>query len=182
MSWEKISSESDDKQVSCDDGKAKIVESKPSEVSDLCFEKENDISCCPVDNDNELSDVEIVINSVRAVTLKVLVIINGQVVKAVVDTGAEVTVMSEATYFCIPEERCHCLRKAKNKLVVAEAGRKMTTSGVADIKIQINLLKFEWPIYVAPIGDDLLLGCDVIYDKDITINTRRGLEVFRGVD
>ena len=175
MSWEKISSESDDKQVSCDDGKAKIVESKPSEVSDLCFEKENDISCCPVDNDNELSDVEIVINSVRAVTLKVLVIINGQVVKAVVDTGAEVTVMSEATYFCIPEERCHCLRKAKNKLVVAEAGRKMTTSGVADIKIQINLLKFEWPIYVAPIGDDLLLGCDVIYDKDITINTRRGL-------
>jgi predicted aspartyl protease len=51
--------------------------------------------------------VEIVINSVRAVTLKVPVITNGQVVKAVVDTGAEVTVMSEATYFCIPEERRH---------------------------------------------------------------------------
>jgi hypothetical protein len=58
-------------------------------------------------------------------------------------------------------------------LVVAEAGRKITTSGVADIKIQIGLLKFEWPIYVASIGDDLVLGCDVIYDKDITINTRR---------
>ena len=110
-------------------------------------------------------------------TLKVPVITNGQVVKAVVDTGAEVTVMSEATYFCIPEERRPCLCKAKRKLVVAEAGRKMTTSGVADIKIQIGLLKFEWPIYVAPIGDDLVLGCDVIYDKDITINTRRGLEV-----
>jgi hypothetical protein len=60
-------------------------------------------------------------------------------------------------------------------VVVAEARRKMTTSGVADIKIQIGLLKFELPIYVAPIGDDLLFGCDVIYDKDITINTRRGL-------
>jgi hypothetical protein len=175
---EKISSKSDNKQVSCDDGKAQIVESKPSEVSDLCFEKENDISCCPVDNDiYELSDVEIVINSVRAVTLKVPVITNGQVVKVVADTGAEVTVMSEATYFCIPEERRPYLRKAKRKLVVAEAGRKMTTSGVADIKIQIGLLKFEWSIYVAPIGDDLVLGCDVIYDKDITINTRRGLEV-----
>ena len=78
---EKISSKIDDKQVFCDDVKAKIVESKPSEVSDLCFEKENYISCCPVDNDNELSDVEIVINSVRAVTLKVPVITNGQVVK-----------------------------------------------------------------------------------------------------
>ena len=53
----------------------------------------------------------------------------------------------------------------------------MTTSVIADIKIQIDLLKFEWPIYVASIGDDLLLACDVIYNKDITINTRRGLEV-----
>jgi hypothetical protein len=41
---EKISSKSDDKQVSCDDGKVKIVESNPSEVSDLCFQNENDIS------------------------------------------------------------------------------------------------------------------------------------------
>ena len=53
----------------------------------------------------------------------------------------------------------------------------MVTSGVADVDIQIGSLKFEWPIYIAPIGDQLLLGCDVIYDKDITINTRRGLEV-----
>ncbi|CAC5397868.1 unnamed protein product [Mytilus coruscus] len=30
---------------------------------------------------------------------------------------------------------------------------------------------------MAPIGDDLLLGCDVIDEKDITINTKRGLEI-----
>ena len=36
---EKISSKSDDKQDSCDDGKAKIVESKPSEVSDCDLKK-----------------------------------------------------------------------------------------------------------------------------------------------
>lgn len=53
----------------------------------------------------------------------------------------------------------------------------MVTSGVANVDIQIGSLKFEWPIYIAPIGDQLLLGCDVIYDKDIAINTRRGLEV-----
>jgi hypothetical protein len=34
-----------------------------------------------------------------------------------------------------------------------------------------------WLLVITSIGDDLLLGCDVIYDKDITINTRRGLLV-----
>ena len=56
----------------------------------------------------------------------------------------------------------------------------MTTSSVADVIIQIGLLKFEWPIHGQPNGDDLLLDCDVINDKDITINTRRGLEDLRG--
>jgi hypothetical protein len=60
---EKISSKSDDKQDSCDDGKAKIVESKPSEVSDLCFEKENDISCCLVDNkgNNKITELRTIL-------------------------------------------------------------------------------------------------------------------------
>lgn len=30
---------------------------------------------------------------------------------------------------------------------------------------------------VAPISDDLLLGCDFLDEHDVTINTRRGLEV-----
>ncbi|CAC5387658.1 unnamed protein product [Mytilus coruscus] len=30
---------------------------------------------------------------------------------------------------------------------------------------------------VCPIGDDLLLGCDMIDEKNITINTRKGLEI-----
>jgi len=32
-------------------------------------------------------------------------------------------------------------------------------------------------MYVAPIGDEIIFGCDIIDDKNITINTRRGLEV-----
>jgi hypothetical protein len=81
--------------------------------------------------------------------------INSQSIHSPKTSNPLLVLIGEATYFCIPEERRPCLRKAKRKLVVAEAGRKMTTSGVADIKIQIGLLKFEWPIYVAPIGDDL---------------------------
>jgi hypothetical protein len=67
------------------------------------------------------------------------------VVKAVVDTGAEVAVMSEATYFCIPEERHPCLRKAKRNLVVAEAGRKMTASGVLILKFKLVCLNLNYP-------------------------------------
>ena len=37
--------------------------------------------------------------------------------------------------------------------------------------------KFTWPVYVAPIGDSVLLGCDSIDDKDITINSKRGLQL-----
>lgn len=74
------------------------------------------------------------------------------------DAGAEVTVMSDTMFYTIPEQKRPILREAKRNLVVAEAGKKM-------------------PIYVAPIGDELLLGCDIIDEKDITINTWRGLEI-----
>ena len=36
---------------------------------------------------------------------------------------------------------------------------------------------FTWPVYVAPIGDSILLGCDLIAEKDITINSKRGLQL-----
>ena len=43
----------------------------------------------------------------------------------------------------------------------------------------MNGHEFEWPVYVAPIADDLLLGSDVLDDKDITVSSNRGLQ-FRG--
>ena len=69
------------------------------------------------------------------------------------------------------------MREAKRNLVVEEAGKKMLSLGVADVSVVIGPLEFEWPIYVAPIGDELLLGCHIIDEQDITINTRRALEI-----
>ena len=146
--------------------------SKPSGVSEI-----SSVGPCKFDEIGELGDADIVIDRVRAVTLRVPVVVNGTEVNAVVDTGAEVTVMSESAYFRIPEVIRPRLYQAQRNLIVAEAGRKMRTSGVADISVQIGSLQFEWSFYVAPIVDDILLGCDIIDDKDITINTRRGLQV-----
>ena len=53
----------------------------------------------------------------------------------------------------------------------------MGTLGVAEFLVKLGPIEFLWSIYVCPIGDDLLLGCDIIDEKNVTINTRRGLEV-----
>jgi hypothetical protein len=61
--------------------------------------------------------------------------------------------------------------------VVAEAGKQMSTIGIVEVDIQLGNEKFTWSVYVAPIGDSVLLGCDIIDEKDITINSKRGLQL-----
>ena len=111
-----------------------------------------------------------------AVTVRVPLSVMGQQVKAVVVTGAEVTVLSHRVFEDIPVEKRPVLRETDRCLVVADAGKKMKTQGIVDIDVQIGDQCFVWPMYVAPIGDDLLLGCDMD-DKDIVVSTKRGLEL-----
>ena len=119
--------------------------------------------------------LQIVVDRVRAVTIRALLSVQGFKTKAIVDTGAEVTVLSERLYKSLPQDKRPALQKAKRGLIVAEAGKKMTTCGTFDA--QFKLGEFEWPVYVAPIGDDILLGCDIIDEMDITVNTKRGIHV-----
>ncbi|CAG2216581.1 Retrovirus-related Pol polyprotein from transposon 297 [Mytilus edulis] len=130
-----------------------------------------------VDPSVDISSVDVVIDRVRAVTLRVPIVIEGDYLNAVIDTGAEVTVMSQEKFLKIPENRRPQIYKAERNLVVAEAGKKMQTLGMADVSCQIGPLDFIWSVYIAPIGDELLLGCDIIDEHDITINTKRGLEI-----
>lgn len=115
-----------------------------------------------------MADVDIVIDRVRSVTLRAPLSIEGLDISAVVDTGAEVTVMSETLFSSIPESKRPPLKPTKRNLVVAAAGKRMSTLGVAEVSVVLGPLEFLWSIYVAPIGDDLLLGCDIIDEKDVT--------------
>ena len=56
----------------------------------------------------------------------------------------------------------------------------MKTCGVIDVEFKIGEKHFIWPIYVAPIRNEILLGCDLINEMDITLNTKRGLQVGEG--
>jgi hypothetical protein len=125
----------------------------------------------------EFKECQIDIDRIRSVTIRAPVCVAGLAVKAVVDTGAEVTVLSEEAYQAIPAESRPPLQQAKRGLVVAEAGKRMKTRGIICARLELGSQSFDWPMYVAPIADDLLLGCDVLYDKDITVNPKKGLEV-----
>ena len=121
--------------------------------------------------------LQIVVDRVRAVTIRTLLSIQGILTKAIVDTGAEVTILSESLYNLFPKEKRPKLQKAKRGLIVAEAGKEMNTCGTFDANFKLGEFEFNWPVYVAPIGDDILLGCDIIDDMDITVNTKRGIQI-----
>lgn len=53
----------------------------------------------------------------------------------------------------------------------------MGTSGTFEVKLILGDEEYVVNMYVAPIADDLLLGCDFLDEHDVTINTRRGLDI-----
>lgn len=120
---------------------------------------------------------DVVIDRVHAVTIRASVTIEGIEMNAVVDTVVEVTVMSERRFQEIPAEKHLLLRQDQRSLVVAEAGRKMRTSGTVQVKLIMGNEEYVVNMHVAPIADDLFLGCNFLDEHDVTINARRGLEI-----
>ena len=115
------------------------------------------------------------IRSVSAVSVSVPIKIFDKQIQAVVDSGAEVTVISRKLFDSLPEDKRPTLTPAEGGLVAAEEDRIMPADGVAMLPFELGGWKFEWPTYVAPVTDGMLLGCDLLDARDITINTRRGL-------
>ena len=53
----------------------------------------------------------------------------------------------------------------------------METHGIGTMKIKLGSLNFTWEMYVVPISDDVLLGCDIVDEMDITINVKKGIQL-----
>ena len=165
----------DNTQILCSKTEAEVSSSKQEAevraesptVDDAGGELEGDTSELSISQREE-----IVIRRTKTVTVKVPVEINKCKVKAVVDTGASVTILNAKLYFSIPPADRPSFRKFETGLRVAEENARMTTLGIADMDITIGNNSFTWPVYIAPIGDEMLLGCDVIDEWDITVNTR----------
>ena len=125
----------------------------------------------------EQPDVLLNLNRMQAVTIKAPLTVLGKEVQAVVDTGAEVSVMSDRLYDSLEPEQRPPLNESRVGLVVAEKKTKLKDRGLIEANIELNGHQFLWPVYVAPISDDFLLGCDIIDDKDLLVSSKRGVQI-----
>ena len=91
------------------------------------------------------------------------------------DKGAEVTIISERIYPGLPMELRPTLQQSLIALEIAEAGKKINVCCIVNVHLRIVDYGFDWPVYVAPIQDDLMLGCDSIHSNDNGICTRYGI-------
>ncbi|CAG2185545.1 unnamed protein product [Mytilus edulis] len=125
----------------------------------------------------------VIIDRVTAASIADPVVINKIVTNTVIDTGAEVTVLSEKLYNQIPESKRPKLRRAARNLEVAEAGKNLTTEGITEVKVNLRSETFKWPVYVAPIEENMLLGCDLIDEMKVARvgekDTNSGLVIYK---
>ena len=45
------------------------------------------------------------------------------------------------------------------------------------MSVELGHKQFTREMYIAPIGDDFLLGCNMVDELDITINSKRGIQI-----
>ena len=96
---------------------------------------------------------------------------------AVIDTGAVVTVISTQLYNSIPFHERPLLRRSPKNLKMADFNQNMVTSGVIVTNLKLGNTTIEWPVYVASIKDQILLGCDIFDALDLTLTCKGGLKV-----
>ena len=101
--------------------------------------------------------------------LRVSVVLQGKQINAVVDTAAEVTIISDSV-FREMEPKPPCLKN----VILHTAGRDMKMEGfvVGPVALKLGNSNFPEAVYVAPIQDDMLLGLDFLlrHGVDIKLN------------
>ena len=153
---------SDDKVVNEDTEEISVESDDPEDIEDKWGESPDDCY---------------VVNQVRAVSMRVPIKIANQEMKAVIDTGAEVTVISQDAFQSLSEDMKPEVRKADRGLVVAAKDQKMGNYGMADVKFKIGKKEFTWPMYIAPIAEKMLLGADFLDHFDMTVNFKKGISI-----
>ena len=115
------------------------------------------------------------LKSMSAFTLPVRV--NDRHIDAVVDSAADVTIISEELYSSLN-------RKPKKVKVIHldTAGKEMSMEGfIAEpISIAIGQSIYKGPIYVAPIEQDMLLGIDLLRKGQAVLDVGMGTLVYGG--
>lgn len=109
--------------------------------------------------------------------LRVELQVNKTKVMAVVDTAAEVTIISAKLY-----ESLSSKLKTKQHTMMHGAGRdmKMTAFIIGPVDIGIGSQIYPSDVYVAPIDDDMLLGLDFLYKYNVVLDCSKNIFVING--
>ncbi|KAK3098956.1 hypothetical protein FSP39_024662 [Pinctada imbricata] len=115
------------------------------------------INCTRIPNQGRALRVPVKINDVEAL--------------AVIDTGADATVVSEEV-----ANRAGIIPDASKqvRLLNATNNSEMSAFGGVTATIQMGDKSYNWKIFIAPIRDPILLGIDFMKKIDATIHTGQG--------
>ena len=98
--------------------------------------------------------------------------------RLLIDTGAEITILSKRIYDEIPAAFRPRLKQPKCKVTLAAANDGiMGIEGVADINMETEGEVFVWQVFVANIKEDGLLGMDFLYANDFVLSADGGLKL-----
>ena len=111
----------------------------------------------------------------RGPTILAGITVNQIETDAVLDTGSEVTIISEEF-----GRRNSFLQEGERvKLLNAEDGSCMYGRSGVIVDIRLGDTRLKWPVVIAPIGEDVLLGLDYLYEVDAYF-TGRGIVKVNG--
>ena len=126
---------------------------------------QNDSSCQMGEADSDDRDDVTICHMESVSKYKVKINVGGVDVEAVVDTAAEVTIISEEVFHCM---------KVKPKYVRTA---RLRTAGlnepviigkvIGPVKLKIGSRVFNETIHVAPIGQSMLFGFDLLYRRSV---------------
>ena len=114
----------------------------------------------------------VTISQLRSASMiKVRVTLEDKEISAIVDTAAQVTIVSDKVF-----EKLNWKGPVLKKVVLQTAGRQLKIDGsiVGPLRLKLGNKTYEERVYVAPIMDDLLLGLDFLSRNDIIINLKSG--------
>ena len=104
---------------------------------------------------------------------KVKVGVDDKEVAAVVDTAAEVTIISEDVFNAMKVKP----RKVKDVKLFAAGNESLNGSAVGPVKLKIGSKVYTEFVHVAPITQEMLLGFDILHNKAVLNIRNKTLEL-----
>jgi len=99
--------------------------------------------------------------------------VEGQIVSLLVDSGSEVTVLTEDIYNQIPQEQRPTLQSSRAQ-IRGVGGKQFGVLGAAEITIQIGDHRWVCTTLIASIGYDGILGMNFMDENDCQLDMKTG--------